>query len=155
MKRRSVIPLILLLLAGCSVRPQVVGWAERVDALRRQADQQIAAGELGEAEATLRRILELPSPGEHTQAEQLVQDTRFALGGIELVRGDPTAALAQADQGLALGSARTVFRANLHALRAMSLEALGRPLEAVMDYGSAMAIHKALFDEALDRHEGG
>ena len=60
-------------------------------------------------------------------------------------------ALRQADAGLALAPSggQSVFVANLHALRGMSLEELGKPLDAVVDYETAIGVHKALFDEAL------
>ncbi|MFT7623195.1 MAG: tetratricopeptide (TPR) repeat protein [Myxococcota bacterium] len=157
MTRRSswLAGLLCVALVGCAMRPVIVGYAERVDGLRRQADEQLAAGKSAEAEATLERILTLPAPYRDTASVDLQRDARFALGRVLLLDKRPIEALAQADAGLALGPADTVFVANLHALRAMCLEALERPLDALMDYGNAMKIHKALFDAELRRHERG
>lgn len=144
---------IAALLAACSVqgsRPSPESaWALSVDRLRKSADDHVSQRRLEDAEADLRRILALPSPGSVGRAPELLQDARFALGSVLLLQKRFEAAIAEATAGLAISEAPTVFRANLHALRAMAWEALDRPTEAVVDYEAAVKIHKTLFDAAL------
>ena len=149
--RRSL--LVVLLALSCAVQrsePSAEGaWAAAVDRLRHSADASLEARRLDDAEAELRRLLALPAPAGLPRSGELLQDAHFALGRVLLLQRRFELALAEADVGLGLTPERTVFRANLHALRAMAWEALGRPTEAVADYEAALQIHKALFDEAL------
>ena len=122
--------------------------------LRATADANIRQKRLAEAEADLRRILRLPVPKDTPLASQLLQDTDFALATLLLAAGRPEHALAAAKRGLSRSQEPTVFRANLHAIRAMTLEAMNRPSDALTDYEHAVAIHKQLFDKALAEHKG-
>ncbi len=127
-------------------------WAERVLDLRRSADEHLSRGELGGARSDLLRILALDPPAGDTRHLQLVQDAHFALGSIHFGLGRYDRALDQAEQGLRITEARSIFTANLHALRAMCLESTARELDAISDYQAALAIHKDLFDAALREH---
>ncbi len=151
--RVLLVALIATLLHSCGAAAPA--WVDRVDALRATADRQVEQARLADAEATLRRIFTLPTPHERPNADALLRDAHFALGRVLLLQGRAAEALAEADAGLARGRAADVFTANLHALRAMSLEALGRELDALADYERAQVIHKALFDAALRKREGG
>lgn len=87
------------------------------------------------------------------RAQALRQDSLFALGRAQLALARPDEALATARRGLVLGEPQTVFVANLLALEATSLEALGRPLDALPSYERALDVHAALLTAALDDAE--
>lgn len=141
---------LVLLVAACAVARPGVDWARQVDGLRRKADRHIDKGELEDAKKVLDLVFELPRP-EGAPTTVLLMDAHFAMGTVHLLAGKADLALRQADAGLALAPSggQSVFVANLHALRGMSLEELGKPLDAVVDYETAIGVHKALFDEAL------
>ena len=140
------------LLAACAVARPGVDWAREVDGLRPKADPHIDKGELEDAKKVLDLVFELPRP-EGSPTAVLLMDAPFETGTVQLLAGKTGLALRQADAGLALALAgeMSVFMANLHALRGMSLEELGKPLDAVVDYEMAIGVHKALFRKALKR----
>ena len=150
--------LVLCAGSGCAVKgvgpANTASWAQQVARMRAHADKAVAAEDLATAEAVLRRIFVLPAPTDNARALQLLQDAHFALGSVLYLNGDHDGAAAEADQGLALTDEPSVFSANLHALRAMSLEAGGRELDALDDYEKALVIHKQLFNEMLDGKGG-
>ena len=155
MTRLAVValPLMIAALVGsCAVG---VPAARTVDGLRRSADQHVGQRRMKAAEADLRRIFVLDAPKDNAGALLLLQDAHFALGSVLLVTGRFDEALAEADKGLSLGDDQSIFGANLHGLRAMALEAAGKPIDALPDYTRAIEIHKQLFDTALAKHEGG
>lgn len=150
----SAAVLCALIATSCAVRPartRAAMWAERVLDLRRSADAHLSAGKVAAAEADLARILELERPGD-ARVLPLLQDAHFALGSIHFALKRYDRALEEADKGLKVTDGRSIFAANLHALRAMSLEATGRELDAIEDYQLAIAIHKELFDVTLKEH---
>ena len=127
-------------------------WAERVLDLRRSADDHLSRGQLAAARADLRRILALEPPKGDERSVQLLQDAHFALASIQYGLKRYEQALAETERGLRVTKLRSIFAANLHALRAMCLEATNKELDAITDYQVAIGIHKELFDAALREH---
>ncbi len=129
-------------------------WARTVANIRATADWHRDQHRYKAAETELRRIFEIEPPKNEPKAVWLLQDASFALGTVLYLDRRFEDAVAEADRGLSLGSDRSIFGANLHGLRAMALEAQGKPLDALTDYSRAIEIHKELFDTALAEHEG-
>ena len=152
---RALILAVIVTASGCGGAPHSASasWAQTVDRLRQSSDQWLSERDLERAESDLRRIFQLTVPAETRGADQLLQDAHFALGSLLLLKRQPDDAIAEANKGLALSTEKTVFRANLLALRALATEAKGQPLDALDDYGRALEIHKALFDNALASYE--
>ncbi len=138
-------------LGACASEPGTASWARDLEVRRATAEAQTRAGETDAASATLRGILAMEAPeATDPRVTSLLADTHFALGSVLMSLGQPGEARVVATRGLALGEAGEVFTANLHALRAMALEAEGRPLDALTDYEAALAIYTARFEEALE-----
>ncbi|MFT5429773.1 MAG: tetratricopeptide (TPR) repeat protein [Myxococcota bacterium] len=156
--RTSLVVLLLLVGTGCGrapvVRASELLWTASVDLDRQLADKCVDSGELTIAERMLRRSLARPDAAvDEVVRIALRQDLHFALGRVLLLQGRFSRASAEASRGLALGGQNTVFQANLYGLRAMAVEADGRPLDALDDYSRALTIHKSLFDAALAARE--
>lgn len=109
--------------------------AQRLELLQRAADDERRV--LVEAELWARDPV------------RLQQDEHFTKGRLEYAADDGLSALAEAERGLGLGRANTLFVANLHALRGMSLEKSGEPAKAIVDYAFAVAVHRSLYEAAL------
>lgn len=137
--------------AGCGSMSPLAAWAHQLEQRRAEARAHLDRGEREQAVALLRDAVALRPPSPDARTAGLQQDAHFALGRALLEGGDHAGALAQAEAGLALApDAETVFAANLHALSALSLEALGRDADALPSYERALGIHKALFDRTLE-----
>ena len=156
MMRVLFIALAVGWLGGCEVAPESPGhdYVKSVQKLKQMADQHLRQGRLPQAETVLRQLVSLPLPSDEPRAALLAQDGYFSLCSVMLATGRGNMAIDEAAQGLKLTDKPTVFKANLHAVRAMALEATNRAADALTDYEAAMGIHKQLFDEALTRHKG-
>lgn len=80
---------------------------------------------------------------------QVRQDEHFTAGRLHFAAGDAISALAEAERGLGLGRANTLFVANLHALRGTAREASGQRAEAIVDYAFSVAVHRSLYEAAV------
>ncbi len=145
-----------LLVVACG-GDDVARWAAEVEGLRSEAAAQRAAGDTAGALETLERAVrsgETVDRGDGA-VRAIRQDAHFALGRLHFDEGRFDRALEQADAGIALSDPKepTLFAANLHGLRALSLEALGRPAEAITSYEAAQNIHSALFERALNEED--
>jgi len=143
--------LVLLALAqgACGSASPEAAWADSLQTMHDEARQLETAGKVDDALVVYQRAADLVPPSGSSRTVALRQDAHFALGRALLVSGKAEQALAAADRGLALGQSKTVFVANLHALRATALEASGRDLDAVADYEAALDIHEHLLSRAL------
>lgn len=154
--RRCCGALVTALLVVACAAPQSpegrarAAWVSAVTSLRADADRSVSEQDLPAAEATLQRALALKVPPGAAAAQLLTQDLYFALASVRFARGAAPEALQSCEQGLAAGPAHSVFAANLLAVRGMVLEATGQALPAAEAYAQAMAIHKALYDAALE-----
>jgi len=125
-----------------------VAEAERRHAL---ADQQLQVGNPAAAREALRGIIAERAPADLPAGDRraVLQDTYFRLAELDLQGHDPRAALASADQGLALGRADDLFVANLLVVRGAAHEALDQGAAAAEDYHEALVINDRLLAEAL------
>ena len=159
----------LLALAGCSegrdAAEPVAGagrtandareWLDRIASAHAHADEALAAGQPDRARTFLNAGLarEVPAEiaGEHARA--LRQDLWYRLSAIGLAL-EPSQALREADQGLALGRHDDLFSANLLVARGRALQALGRDTEAASSYHEALQIDERLLNAVLGAGAG-
>jgi hypothetical protein len=144
--------LAALLAAGCARAPRHdhrwVADAERRHAL---ADQELQAGRVGAARASLLGIVDGRAPADVPADDRraVLQDTYFRLAEIDLRGRDARAALAYADRGLALGKPEDLFVANLLVVRGAAHEALDDGPGAAADYHAALMINDRLLADTL------
>jgi hypothetical protein len=163
MSRAAALRVCLVILAalpGCG-QAEAGRWVAAAEAALQRADAALAGGDLDGARRAMLEIMRSPvpdgvAPGD---ARALRQDAGYLLAELELQAGQPAAALAAAEQGLALGNAEEggadVFEANLHIVRGRALEALGQPGEAATAYHRALLIQERLLAEAAGTGAGG
>ena len=155
-RRLALLALVASAALGCARRhPDHDGrWVADAERRHALADQQLEAGDLPGARASLRAIVDARVPGEIPTGVRraILQDTYFRLAELDLKVSDPRAALATADRGLALGSADDrddLFVANLLVVRGAAHEALDDGADAAADYHAALVINDRLLAEAL------
>ena len=158
-RARRAAPAVALMLAlgACapspSPSPSLAAWAGHVDQVLSAAERERAAGHLVAASAVLETVTTDPCPEPRAPlAVALRENAAFALGRVLYEAGHPAKALAAADWGLSLRedpTSATVFTASLHALRALALEALSRPDDAIGAWEAAQIVHSRLFERAL------
>ena len=152
----ALLALVASAALGCARRhPDHDGrWVADAERRHALADQQLQAGDLPGARASLRAIVDTRAPGEIPAGVRrtVLQDTYFRLAELDLKGNDPRAALATADRGLAIGSAADLddlFVANLLVVRGAAHEALDDGAGAAADYHAALVINDRLLAETL------
>ena len=145
---------------GCS-RTRVAGdspWVADAERRHALADERLQAGDPPGARVALREIVDgrasIPAGVPADDRRGVLQDTYFRLAELDLQAGDPRAALASADRGLALGRADDLFVANLLVVRGAAHEALGDGPTAAADYHEALVINDKLLAEAVHEQDG-
>lgn len=143
--------------ACSSEQDDAAAWIARAAEANETADRARAAGDLERARDALRAAAEpRPPDGVDTRDARIVrQDLYFRLAELELEAGSPQASLRFADAGLALGRDDDVFTANLHIARGRALEALGREVDATVDYHEALKIDDVLLRRTLEPGDNG
>ena len=156
------LPFVALLAAtialGCSRAPAGGDGRWIADAERQHeiADERLAAKDLAGARSSLLPIVggEVPRHVPVEARRGVLQDTYFRMAKIDLDVGDPRAALADAERGLALGRAEDLFVANLLVVRGAAHEALNDAAAAAADYHAALMINDRLLAQTLRESPG-
>ena len=139
---------------ACAYGASPAPFVSRALSAHQEADAQLARGDLDAARANLVALVETQAPAGMAPADVRVirQDALYRLVELEIQAEQAQAAVAYADQGLALGG-DDLFVANLHVGRGRALEQLGRDADAAAAYHRALGINERLLDEALESGE--
>lgn len=142
-------------LSGCGYGASPSPFLSRALDAHRLADAQVERGDLDAARQNLVALLAAEPPAGIAPADVRVvrQDAYFRLVELELSAGRAVAAVAFAEQGLALGGSDDLFVANLHLGHGRALERQGRDADAAAAYHRALAINERLLEEALSGGE--
>lgn len=124
----------------------VDAWVGMVRAAHAQADDALARGRSGDAQATLQAALEQPIPhGVDTHDRRAVaQDLLFRMAEISLDRGASEQALYEASRGLEYGRVDDVFTLNLLLASGHAQRMLDQPAAAAASLASALQIERRL-----------
>jgi len=146
----ATVALFAALLCGCG-DGDARAWLGEVRGLSDEAAAAEASDDRGAALDALTRIVEreVPAAVAADDARVVRQDAYERLARLRLEAGDPEAARAAAERGLALGEREDLFTANLLVQRGRAREASGDDAGAARDYHRALLIHEALLDAAL------
>lgn len=142
-------------LSACSYGASPSPFLSRALSAHQQADAQLQRGDLDAARQNLVALVTAEAPAGIAPADVRVvrQDAYYRLVELELSAGRAAAAVAFAEQGLALGGDDDLFVANLHLGRGRALERQGRDADAAVAYHRALTINERLLDEALGSGE--
>jgi hypothetical protein len=137
---------------GCATGDaSAAAWVQRAAAASQAADRARARGDLEAARADLVLLVAAPAaPGVSADDRRAVlMDAYYRLAEIETGVGQPAAARAWVERGLALGDRQDLFTANLLLAQGHALEAAGEGPKAAASYHRALLIDEALLGAAL------
>jgi hypothetical protein len=143
----ALLSLLLLVSSACRGEDEVARWLGAAREAHAVADR----GDPSASVEALSRFLATPPPPSVNPVDARVvrQDAGYRLARAHLGAGEGTRALQVADELLEEGRDDDVFTANLLVVRGQAKEALGRPVDATVDYHEALMINERLLDEAL------
>jgi hypothetical protein len=139
------------LLAGCARHEATKDWLASAEAAHRTADRELPAGDVNGARDVLRRAAEAEPPSDANDLDTgaVRKDLYYRLALLEVEHGTPEGAVRAATDGLALGTGKDVFTANLEIVRGHAYEKLGNAALASRDYHDALLVTEALLDRSL------
>jgi tetratricopeptide (TPR) repeat protein len=134
-------------------------------ALHHQADLHLQQGEVEEAIAAVRRILELDLDAKWPEAEEARLDARARLAKLLLGQGKEAEALQVVKEGIERARRESFYLSNLHSVRGEILEARAKRIdkegdrpgakqvarEAIEAFEHSIAINKRLQQELLEK----